>query len=64
MILSLCARRALLFATHDLLETPAGDFCFLETNPVGQWGWLELGAGLPIAATLAGLLDDRDRARG
>jgi hypothetical protein len=30
----------------------------------GQWGRLELGSGLPIAATLAGLLDNRDRARG
>ncbi len=64
MILSLCARSDLVFATHDLIETPAGEFCFLETNPAGQWGWLELGAGLPIAAALAGVLDGRDRAWG
>ncbi len=55
-LLRLCEMAGLHFATHDLIETPAGEFCFLETNPAGQWGWLELSLGLPIGAALAGLL--------
>jgi len=61
MTLDLCARSGLAFATHDLIEAPSGDFYFLETNPAGQWGWLELTIGLPIAAALTSLLINADR---
>lgn len=52
MILSLCVCGDLVFAAHDLTETPSGDFYFLETNPAGQWGWLELTTGLLAAGTV------------
>ena len=55
-LLRLCRAGGLAFATHDLIETPEGAFYFLETNPAGQWGWLELSLGLPIGAALADLL--------
>lgn len=56
MLVSLCASCGLLFGTHDLIETPSGDFYFLETNPAGQWGWLEVRLGLPVGEALASLL--------
>ena len=56
MILSLCRRSDLRFGAHDLIEAPDGEFYFLETNPAGQWGWLEVALGLPIGETLAALL--------
>jgi glutathione synthase/RimK-type ligase-like ATP-grasp enzyme len=56
MILDLCVLSGLRFATHDLVETTSGDFYFLETNPAGQWGWLEVGLGMPVGEALATLL--------
>lgn len=56
MVTELTAASGLAFGAHDLIETPHGDFYFLETNPAGQWGWLELNAYLPISAALASLL--------
>lgn len=42
----------------DLMETPDGEWVFLEVNPSGEWGMLERDLGLPIgdaiAATLTG----------
>lgn len=29
------------FGAIDLIQTPDGDFVFLEINPNGQWAWLE-----------------------
>jgi glutathione synthase/RimK-type ligase-like ATP-grasp enzyme len=55
-LLLLCRRTGILFGAHDLIETPDGDFVFLETNPAGQWGWLELNLAMPIGAALADLL--------
>ena len=54
--LYLCKRGGIYFGTHDLIETPEGDFYFLETNPAGQWGWLELTIGLPIGEAVASFL--------
>lgn len=56
MIRSLCKLSSIQFGSHDLVETPAGEFYFLETNPAGQWGWLELGLGMSIGESLALLL--------
>jgi len=56
MVLVLCRKSNIMFAAHDLIETPAGEFYFLETNPAGQWGWLEVALGLPIGDALAALL--------
>lgn len=44
------------FGAIDLIETPDGDFVFLEVNPSGQWGWIADLAGLPIPAAVADML--------
>jgi MvdD-like protein with pre-ATP grasp domain len=48
-------RLGLRFAAIDLLETDDG-YVFLELNPNGQWLWLELMTGAPLAAMLCDLL--------
>lgn len=55
-LLLLCERSQINFGAHDLIETPSGDFYFLETNPAGQWGWLEIEVGLPIGEAVASWL--------
>jgi glutathione synthase/RimK-type ligase-like ATP-grasp enzyme len=55
-ILKMCRECGIYFGAHDLIQTPDGEFVFLETNPAGQWGWLELTLGMPIGAALASLL--------
>jgi hypothetical protein len=52
-LLTLCNRSAISFGAHDLIEAPNGEFYFLETNPAGQWGWLEVELGLPIGEAVA-----------
>jgi hypothetical protein len=37
------------FGALDFILTPEGDYVFLEINPNGQWGFIELSTGLPIA---------------
>lgn len=51
-------RRALTLETMhvDFAVDAEGAWWFLETNPNGQWLWLELEVGLPISATLANRL--------
>jgi MvdD-like protein with pre-ATP grasp domain len=51
----LVRRLGLQFAAIDLLETDDGHV-FLELNPNGQWLWLELMSGAPLAAMLCDLL--------
>lgn len=41
------------YAAIDLIETPEGDFIFLEVNPNGQWLWLDDILGLGISRTVA-----------
>lgn len=41
----------------DLIETPQGEFVFLEVNPSGQWGWIADLAGLPIPEAVADMLE-------
>lgn len=52
-LLALHRESKIVYGAHDLIETPHGDFVFLETNPAGQWAWLELTLGLPIGRALA-----------
>ena len=40
----------------DIIETPAGEFIFLEANPSGQWGWIAHYAGLPIPEAVVEML--------
>ena len=46
----------LTYGAIDLIETPEGDYVFLEVNPCGQWGWIEHYAGLPIPQAVANML--------
>lgn len=50
-------RFGLNYGAFDFAETPSGDLVFLELNPNGQWGWLADATGLPMAASLAELLE-------
>jgi glutathione synthase/RimK-type ligase-like ATP-grasp enzyme len=45
------------YGAIDMVETPKGDFVFLEINPSGQWGWIADIAGLPISEAVAEMLD-------
>lgn len=49
-------RLGLLFSGIDLIETPDGDFIFLEINCSPQWGWIEAIIGMPLRETLIDLL--------
>lgn len=42
----------LIYSAIDLIETPKGEFIFLEINPVGEWVWLESELDLNISETL------------
>ncbi|OHA33042.1 MAG: hypothetical protein A2928_00645 [Candidatus Taylorbacteria bacterium RIFCSPLOWO2_01_FULL_45_15b] len=44
------------YGAIDMIETPSGEFVFLEVNPSGQWEWIaELGK-LPIADSVARMI--------
>lgn len=45
------------YGAVDLIETPQGDYVFLEINPSGQWGWIEQLAGLPIEESVAEMIE-------
>lgn len=45
------------YGAIDLVETPQGDFVFLEINPSGQWGWIADLTGLPIPEAVADMLE-------
>lgn len=55
-LVNLVSSLGLSFGAVDLILTPAGDYVFLEVNPNGQWGFMEVLAGLPIASAIADLL--------
>jgi glutathione synthase/RimK-type ligase-like ATP-grasp enzyme len=44
------------YGALDLIETPTGEWVFLEVNPSGQWEWLEKLAQLPIPQAVARML--------
>lgn len=39
----------LIYSAFDFILTPEGEYYFLETNPAGEWVWLEREVGLPIS---------------
>lgn len=45
------------YGAIDLIETPDGNFVFLEVNPSGQWGCIADLAGLPIPEAVADMLE-------
>lgn len=56
----LVASLGLSFGAIDLILTPAGQYVFLELNVTGQWGFVELRAGLPISEAIARWLTERE----
>lgn len=44
------------FGAADLIVTPDGEYVFLENNPNGQWYWIELITGQPMAKAMTELL--------
>jgi glutathione synthase/RimK-type ligase-like ATP-grasp enzyme len=52
-LLNLHRRFGLYFAAYDFIIDCAGNPIFLEVNPSGQWMWLEVKLGFPIAERIA-----------
>ncbi|GAA6619417.1 MvdC family ATP-grasp ribosomal peptide maturase [Scytonema sp. NUACC26] len=50
------ARFGLVFGAFDFIQTPSGEYIFLEVNPTGEWGMLERDLGYPISNTIADTL--------
>ncbi len=44
------------YSAFDFVITPSGEWVFLESNPGGQYGWLESRTGRPLTDTLVDLL--------
>jgi glutathione synthase/RimK-type ligase-like ATP-grasp enzyme len=44
------------YGAIDMIETPGGEFVFLEINPAGQWQWLQHFSGLPVPDAVARML--------
>lgn len=49
-------RAQLLYAAYDFIVRPDGSEVFLESNPGGQWLWLEKATGCAISCAVAELL--------
>jgi hypothetical protein len=55
-LLSLLDQLSLPFAAVDMRIDGRGEYQFLEANPDGQFLWIEIRTGMPIAAAVADLL--------
>jgi glutathione synthase/RimK-type ligase-like ATP-grasp enzyme len=60
-LLQLVDHLHLTFAAIDLVETPEGDFVFLEINPNGQWLWLDDMLDMRISSAVATWLAGDER---
>ncbi len=58
---ALMERLGLVYGAIDMRLTPDGRYVFLEINPAGQWLFIEMQTGQPIAAAMARLLMEHDR---
>jgi glutathione synthase/RimK-type ligase-like ATP-grasp enzyme len=56
LCLQLVEHLGLCYGAIDLILTPDGRYVFLETNPNGQFAWIEDLAGLPISEAICNLL--------
>ncbi|MFO0652907.1 MAG: MvdD family ATP-grasp ribosomal peptide maturase [Polyangiales bacterium] len=54
----------LTYGAADFIVTPEGRHVFLECNPAGEWFWLQVSPGLPIAEAMADVLTGRAPHRG
>jgi glutathione synthase/RimK-type ligase-like ATP-grasp enzyme len=52
-IFDLHDRLGLIYSSFDFIRTPSGEYVFLETNPFGQWLWIEDLTGLEISKGIA-----------
>lgn len=52
-LIQLARDSGIVYGAHDLIQSETDEFYFLETNPAGQWGWLELTLGLQIGRAIA-----------
>ncbi|MEH2417718.1 MvdC family ATP-grasp ribosomal peptide maturase [Nostoc sp.] len=50
------AKFELTFGAFDFIQTPSGEYVFLEINPTGEWGMLERDLDYPIAEAIADAL--------
>ncbi len=48
------------FGAFDFMLDKDGKYWFLEVNPNGQWGFVELEAGIPISEGFADLFTNKD----
>jgi MvdD family ATP-grasp ribosomal peptide maturase len=55
-LLQFMAYFGLHYGAIDIIVTTDGRYVFLEVNPVGEFFWLELYAGLPISNAIADVL--------
>jgi hypothetical protein len=55
-LLALLRHLGLVFSTIDMKLTDEGEYVFLELNPMGQFLYIEILAGLPLTAAMAELL--------
>jgi hypothetical protein len=55
-LLALVRQLGLVFSTIDMKLTDEGEYVFLELNPMGQFLYIEILAGLPLSAAMAELL--------
>jgi glutathione synthase/RimK-type ligase-like ATP-grasp enzyme len=60
-LLDLMQRLGIVYGAIDLRRTPDGRHVFLEVNPAGQWLFVELATGQPIAEAVARELLAHDR---
>lgn len=52
-LLALMRRLGLEYGAIDMRRTPEGEYVFFEVNPAGQFLYVEMATGMPIAAALA-----------
>lgn len=52
LIFELNDRLGLVYSAFDFILTPNGEYVFLETNPAGEWLWLENELKIPICNTI------------
>ena len=63
LVRALTRRLGLVYGAIDMRLAPDGRYVFLEINPAGQWLYIEVVSGQPIAVTMARALLERDRTR-
>ena len=53
LLRALMRELGLIFGAIDLIETPDGEYVFLEVNPTGEWGMLERDLHYSISGAIA-----------